>query len=512
MTSRLISSRFLLLLAWGGLLALSLSHSARGQELTVQPGVSHRLSGAVTALAATDDLLVAGDARGHVAAWALDGSGTILQADVGAPVVFVGTTSGDSALVVVDAEGGISLRGLPGGEVLGTQQTEADPVRVALDAGKRYLAVGGDNERIELFDLRAGQRVGTIDAREAEGELVFLGFDRLGRQLVAVTEEADVISWNPITLQPLRRLTLQGGSVHGSRSKIHAAAANRSANAFVVGLEEVALPKGGLRRRARPGDLVRRDLLVAYDWDSGVELRRVEMPDGPVTMLALGPGSDYAAVADAEGGTVRFVNLREGATDAAVTVEGEPAALLVSESGRLVAGTKEGQITTWTVELTETTTPEDALPTLAGRIRAVGEAAPALTPERPTVLAILPFDDRIESEDVSHLVAEALTARLANVEHLTLVERLRIDALLAEFDLLEQGLTEADGLRVGQLLNADYVLLGSVGALGPNYLFTARLLHVETGEVVSGRQVLCEECRLQDLFDAIAALSGTIAQ
>jgi TolB-like protein len=503
----------LFVLTGAALACVGLVIPVAAQDLSVRPEASHRLPGAVTALAVTDEHLLAGDARGHAAVWALDGTGAVLQVDADDRVLFVGTTSGDSAFVVVDAGGAVSVRGLPDGEPLASYRTEAQPVRVALDAGRRYLAVGNEKERIELFDLRAGRRTGTIDAREMGGDLVFLGFDRLGRQLIAVTKEADVLSWNPVTLQALRRLTLQGGSIHGSRSKIHAAAANRSANVLVVGLEEVALPKGGVGRRARPGDLVRRDLVVAYDWESGIELRRIEVPSGPVALLALGPGSDYAAVADAENRTVRFINLRDGAPEAAVTVEGEPEVFLVSEDGlRLVVGTREGHVSSWDLALTEAVTPEDALPTLAGRIRVVGEAAPALTPERPVVLAVLPFDDRIASEDVTHLVAEALTTRLANVEHLTLVERLRIDAILAEFDLLERGLTEADGLRVGRLLNADYVLLGSVGSFGPNYLFNARVLEVETGEVVSGRQVVCEECRRQDLFDAIGVLSGTIAQ
>lgn len=42
--------------------------------------------------------------------------------------------------------------------------------------------------------------------------------------------------------------------------------------------------------------------------------------------------------------------------------------------------------------------------------------------------------------------------------------------------------------------------------------FNARIVDVETARVVLGRQVLCEECREQDFFDAIKMVSSTIAQ
>lgn len=73
-----------------------------------------------------------------------------------------------------------------------------------------------------------------------------------------------------------------------------------------------------------------------------------------------------------------------------------------------------------------------------------------------------------------------------------------------------------DRLQLGRMLNADYVLLGSIGASGTSHTFSARLLRVETGvetgDVVSGRQVLCEVCRAQDLFEAIHLLGTAIAR
>ena len=76
----------------------------------------------------------------------------------------------------------------------------------------------------------------------------------------------------------------------------------------------------------------------------------------------------------------------------------------------------------------------------------------------------------------------------------------------------ERGITEADGLQIGRMLNARYVLLGSVGTLGSTYTLAARLLDVETGGVVGGRQVVCEECRVEEVVDAAVRLAETVAR
>jgi hypothetical protein len=103
---------------------------------------------------------------------------------------------------------------------------------VSVDAGKRYLAVANNDEQIELFDLKAEVAAGTIKAADKLEDVLFLGFDRLGQQIVAVLPYGDVHTWNPSTLKPLRSVVLAGGELHGSRAVVHAAATNRATNVF----------------------------------------------------------------------------------------------------------------------------------------------------------------------------------------------------------------------------------------------------------------------------------------
>jgi TolB-like protein len=459
-------------------------------------------------------LVLVADAAGHLRVHEAEAGGVLEEGVADGSVVFASFLAGDTSFVSVDEAGGIQVRVMRSGAPPASLQAGDRPVSIALDAGRRTLAVATRSHAVELFDLPTRQRIGAIDARNELDDLLYLGFDRPGRQLVAVRSDGGVTAWNPSTLEPLRRVTLQGSEIYGSRSVVHAAGADRGANILVTALEEVALPRGGLRGPARPGDLVRRDHLLVFDWYSGAEIRSMPSPAGEIEVLAVGPGNDHVVVARREAVTV--VDLRRGERGAAITAPAPVSRLTLSAGyDRLGIGSAGGQVAVWALEYRAPTAEElvDAAPQgIAGRLRVLGESSPALPAETPVTMAVLPFEERDGDGRLAVTVAELLTTQLSNVPHLTMLERLRIDAVLDEQDLRREGLTEAGGLELGRLLNADYVLLGSIGASGSSYTFSARLLRVETGEVVSGRQVLCEECRAPDLFDAIHLLGTTIAR
>jgi WD40 repeat protein/TolB-like protein len=504
---------------------LCVSAPAEGQAVAVTPEGTLEVSGNVTALAFSADgqRLFTGTDDGTLTIHDLGTRQRLLSAHAGdGEILFAAFLGGDTAVVSVNAAGGVLIHraGGPSGPRPGADTptvrlgTEHRPTRIALDAGLRYLAVATRSSGIELFDLTTRQRVGLIDARGAVDDLLHLGFDRLGRQLIAVTRRGQTTAWNPATLQPLRRLTLQSDELHGSRSVVHAVGADRSANVLMVALEEVALPRGGLRGRARPTDLVRRDRLLIFDWHSGAMIKTVPFQDGVIERLAVGPGNDHAVVA--HGSRVTVMDLRRGERGAGISAPGRVSRLAISpDDQRLAVASTGGQVGLWSMAYQEPLAADElpgATPGLSGRLRVLGDDSPAIARDTPVTLAIMPFDDRQGNEQLARMVAELLTTQLANFDHLTLVERLRIDDILREQDLQRRGITEAHGLELGRILNADYVLLGSIGAFGTSQMLSARLLRVETGEVVSGRQVLCEECRAQDFFDVIHLLGTTIAR
>ena len=469
----------------------------------------------ITALAFSEDgkMLLVGDDDGSIECWNLDAKRTIMRSTTRNAVLFLAFLSGDRSFVAVDKKGTVTVFDLLKGAVGTSFRSKSSPVKVALDAGKQYLATASD-ERIELFDLKAMMPYGTIDAREKIDNLLFLGFDRLGQQLLAVTERANVVSWNPSTLRLQREVSLSGGELHGSKTVIHSASTNRASNVFVVGLEEVALPKGGLRGLARPGDLMRQNYAIAYDWNSGIEVKRIKMNPSIVNM-ALGPGNDHIAAISDEGNTITLLDLRKGEVGSTVTMNERPTVLSVSEdNGWMAAGSNNGVVSVWRLQFrSEKTADRPGLPSLGGRIRTTSGTEPALTPGMPVRVAILSFEAKGVPQEVADICLNSLSNSLANFDYITLVERKQIEAIIKEQQFQMSDLTdEKTSARVGKLLNADNVLLCSVGRLGTTWLFTARLLNVETAKVMKGREVICEECRDQDIFDSIKMLASTIAQ
>ncbi|CAN5675801.1 hypothetical protein BH23GEM11_BH23GEM11_07030 [soil metagenome] len=431
-----------------------------------------------------------------------------------APVLFAAFLEGDSLAVTVDGAGGIWIHPLlrPGDPEM-LEGAGVTPVRFALDPARRTLALAGEG-RIELVDVRERRRIGTIEADRALRDPLFLAFDRRGGQLQALAVDGTMPAWNPATREQLRQVTLRSTELQGSRTRLHAAGQDGAANILVTALEEVALPRGGLRGPARPGDLVRRDLLLVFDWHSGVEIRQVVPEEGIVDALVVGPGNDHVVMA--RGAEVRVVDLRRGERGVAIRSPGPVAHLVVNGSSELLAvATRDGEVAVWSMAYRERTFAErlgEPQTGLAGRLRVLGEDSPAIPSDEPAVLAIAPFDDRDGAGTLSRTVAELLTTQLSNLAHLTVVERLRIETVLDEQELAREGVTEPGGLRLGRLLNARYVVLGSIGTSGASVTFSARILDTETGEVRAGRTVFCEECRPGELFEAIEMLGHVIAR
>lgn len=466
----------------------------------------------VTALAFSSNgtYLLSGDAAGTVVCWDLARRVPVASTKLDKGISFLSFLVNDQSFVAVDARGNVQIYDLLKRGTGATFTSSGKPVRTAIDAGKQYLAIATGDAEIEMFDLKAMVPTGTIKGGDKLEDVLFIGFDRLGQQLVAVLEYGDVHSWNPATLKPVRSIVLAGGELHGSRTVIHAAATNRATNIFAIAMEEVALPKGGIKSG---GDLERRAMLIAYDWSSGTEVKRVKIPES-VERMAMGPGNDHLAVAGDDGNTITLVDLRKGEAGSVVTMTEQPRVVAVSDDNRwLAGGGSDGHIAVWSLQYKgDAHVNQSGGPSLAGRIRARGSTQPALTPGKPVKLAILSFEARGVSADVADVAMSSLSNALANFDYIDLVERRQIETILKEQQFQLSGLTEDEGVSVGKILKADVILIGNVGKLGSSIVFSAKLISVETGKVLKGREVICEECRDQDMYDAINMLVSTIAQ
>ncbi len=105
----------------------------------------------------------------------------------------------------------------------------------------------------------------------------------------------------------------------------------------------------------------------------------------------------------------------------------------------------------------------------------------------PNTVAILYFDNQ-GNDDLEPLkvgLAQMLITDLKPTEGLTVVERAQIQAILDELELGHSGKVSPDtAAKVGRLLGAEYMVMGSYFELMGTLRIDARLVKVETSEIL----------------------------
>jgi TolB-like protein len=110
------------------------------------------------------------------------------------------------------------------------------------------------------------------------------------------------------------------------------------------------------------------------------------------------------------------------------------------------------------------------------------------------------------SKAYSPSLAEMMTACLVNYPRVVVVERQDLDYL---FNGIKKNPSRWRVL--GRKAGVDYVIVGSIGRLDRNYILNARLLSVETGEIVHGSSITRYCKREEDLYPVIQAMSRIMA-
>ena len=141
-----------------------------------------------------------------------------------------------------------------------------------------------------------------------------------------------------------------------------------------------------------------------------------------------------------------------------------------------------------------------------------GAHAGAPAPAKPTV-AVLYFDYDGPDPELGMLrkgLAQMLISDLAASDAVTLVERERLQSLLEEQELAKSHkLDPATATKIGKLLGARYMVLGSYFALMGTLRADARLVEVETGRVVHS---VGTQGKPETFLELEAQLSGALSK
>lgn len=126
----------------------------------------------------------------------------------------------------------------------------------------------------------------------------------------------------------------------------------------------------------------------------------------------------------------------------------------------------------------------------------------------PKALAVLDFDNNSGDSRYDPLgkgVASMMISDLSSVPSIQVVERQRLQDLMREMDLQRSRYFDpSTAQQLGQMVGAEYVLVGSLVAMQPKIRIDTRVVRVATGEVVKTAEVTGREDHLFELQQKLA--------
>ena len=99
------------------------------------------------------------------------------------------------------------------------------------------------------------------------------------------------------------------------------------------------------------------------------------------------------------------------------------------------------------------------------------------------IIAVLDLEQIGLTPQEATILTQRLTTELISLDKYQVVERNNMDKILKEQKFQHSGCTDSEcAVEIGQLLNSDYIIIGSVNKFGKTYAIDARLIDVGLGK------------------------------
>jgi TolB-like protein len=149
------------------------------------------------------------------------------------------------------------------------------------------------------------------------------------------------------------------------------------------------------------------------------------------------------------------------------------------------------------------------LPALAS-LPPFGAPVGAQEPER-SVVAVVRFDNNTGDaryDNLGRAMSSMMISDLSAIERIQLVERERMEEVMAEQDLQYSGrVNEETAVTLGMIVGAQYIVFGSFVTVDPEMRIDTRVTKTETAEIVTTADVRGQN---QSLFDLQQQLADTL--
>lgn len=333
----------MLLRATAQLITFLISLSAFAQDVYLSPYKKIKASEKdISSISFSSDSkwIAVSDASGEITLRALEDDEILAKIPLSDEVVLHDFIDDNKKFIALDKGGAYTVYHTASKQTQTSKLTKQ--IRAAsLDPNKHYLTFLNRDNIIEIQDLKANMTLGRISKIAALDNVMYMGYDRFGQQFAAINKIGEAITWNPFNQQLLRQLKLQSGEYAASRSTIHSVSTNSGGDQFVVGMQEIFIPKGGMQGRNQPE---RRNMIVSYDWATGQEVKRVPLrfrADG----MAMGPGPSSVAFFSTDSRTISMLNMETAVVSSSVSVDERPQCIALSDDNDYLAvGTVAGNV------------------------------------------------------------------------------------------------------------------------------------------------------------------------
>ena len=99
------------------------------------------------------------------------------------------------------------------------------------------------------------------------------------------------------------------------------------------------------------------------------------------------------------------------------------------------------------------------------------------------VIAVLELEQKGLTKQDAEILTDRLTTELISLDRYRVVERTNMDKILKEQKFQKSGCTDSEcAVEIGELLNTDYIVIGSVSKFGSTWTLDARLIDVSQGK------------------------------
>ncbi|MBN2546362.1 MAG: hypothetical protein JXB50_11235 [Spirochaetes bacterium] len=122
-------------------------------------------------------------------------------------------------------------------------------------------------------------------------------------------------------------------------------------------------------------------------------------------------------------------------------------------------------------------------------------------------IAILKFRSINLDQTVAEVITETFTTLIADSKKYDIIERSQLDQIFSELKLISGDDFEVKTIiQIGKLAKAKMIIAGSVSKLGDKFIINARGIEIETGIVLFGKNIACDnENKLLEAVKSIAS-------